>query len=154
MDWIHLIQDRKQWRALVNTTVNLGIYEKQEICWVSRRLLASQQGFCSVEFVKAYHSERGVQIVYIPKPLNHWDRKMLILFWRFLLCLPFVTHWFPVQDSHAVCNSNEFRVREHSRLCVNTSKIRHCRTVVKANNHDYYSTNWKHSHSSFTYFRV
>jgi hypothetical protein len=25
MDWIDLAQDRNQWRALVNTTVNLGV---------------------------------------------------------------------------------------------------------------------------------
>jgi hypothetical protein len=25
MDWIHLAQDRDQWRALVNTVMNLGV---------------------------------------------------------------------------------------------------------------------------------
>jgi hypothetical protein len=25
MDWIHLIQDRGQWRAVVNTAMNFGV---------------------------------------------------------------------------------------------------------------------------------
>jgi hypothetical protein len=25
MDWLHLAQDRDQWRALVNTVMNLGV---------------------------------------------------------------------------------------------------------------------------------
>jgi hypothetical protein len=38
------------------------------------------------------------------------------MFWRFLLCRSFATHTYPVQDSNAVSNSNEFSAGEHSRL--------------------------------------
>jgi hypothetical protein len=25
MNWVHLVQDRNQWKALVNTVINLGV---------------------------------------------------------------------------------------------------------------------------------
>jgi hypothetical protein len=45
MGWIDLAQDRDRWRGLVSMVMNLrGIY------WLAEDLLASQKGFCSVEF--------------------------------------------------------------------------------------------------------
>jgi hypothetical protein len=41
MDWIDLAQDRDQWRALVNTVMNLQ---------VAVQLAASQEGLSSMEF--------------------------------------------------------------------------------------------------------
>jgi hypothetical protein len=47
VDWIHLSQDRGQWWAVVN----LQLHKKGEISWSSERLLASQEGLCSLELV-------------------------------------------------------------------------------------------------------
>jgi hypothetical protein len=30
VDWLHLAQDRDQWRAAVNTVMNLGVLQKAE----------------------------------------------------------------------------------------------------------------------------
>jgi hypothetical protein len=48
MDWIDLAQDRDQWRALVNTVMNLGIPQNS---WVGERLAASQEGLSSMEIL-------------------------------------------------------------------------------------------------------
>jgi hypothetical protein len=45
VDWINLAQDRDQWRAFVN---------KESL---TERLLASQQGLCSMEFVIKSHCD-------------------------------------------------------------------------------------------------
>jgi hypothetical protein len=31
MDWIHVAQDRDQWRAVVNTVMNLKLHKRQGI---------------------------------------------------------------------------------------------------------------------------
>jgi len=41
VDWIHVAQDRDQWRAVVNTVINLPFPYK-----------ASKEGLCSLELVK------------------------------------------------------------------------------------------------------
>jgi hypothetical protein len=33
VDWIHMAQDRPQWRALVNTVMNLQFYERLIVTW-------------------------------------------------------------------------------------------------------------------------
>jgi hypothetical protein len=44
MDWIDLDQDKDQWRALINTAINLW-----EILGVAARLAASQEGRTCME---------------------------------------------------------------------------------------------------------
>lgn len=55
MDWIHLIQNRDQWRAIVNTVMNLffpsSMVSLFGISWVAELLLDSQQGLGVKELV-------------------------------------------------------------------------------------------------------
>jgi hypothetical protein len=46
MDWIDRAQDRDQWRALVNTVMNLRVLGNFR---VATRLAASQEGLSSME---------------------------------------------------------------------------------------------------------
>jgi hypothetical protein len=50
MDWIDLARDRYQWRALVNTVMNLQVAKKLENSAVTERL-ATSQGLSSMELV-------------------------------------------------------------------------------------------------------
>jgi hypothetical protein len=52
VDWMYLIQDRDQWRAVVNTGMNLQApYGGGGICWLAEWLLASQDGLYSMKLV-------------------------------------------------------------------------------------------------------
>jgi hypothetical protein len=51
MDWIHLAQDRDQWRALMNTLVNLRVPKILGISWVGGQLLTSE-GFSSIQLAR------------------------------------------------------------------------------------------------------
>jgi hypothetical protein len=52
MDWIDLAQDKDQWRALVNTVMNLrGFHKMLGSSWVAVQLSASQEGISSMELV-------------------------------------------------------------------------------------------------------
>jgi hypothetical protein len=42
VDWIHMVQDRDQWRDLENTKMNLRIPQKAGISQLTLQLLASQ----------------------------------------------------------------------------------------------------------------
>jgi hypothetical protein len=49
MDWIHLAQDREWLRAFVITVMKLQVLLKAGVHCLGERLLASQEGFCSME---------------------------------------------------------------------------------------------------------
>jgi hypothetical protein len=51
VDWILVSHERGQWRALANTIVNLRVPKRRGISRVVGRLLASQEGLCSIELV-------------------------------------------------------------------------------------------------------
>jgi hypothetical protein len=51
MDWIDLAQDRNQWRALVNTGMNLRVLQNVGKFLRAVQLAASQKGISSMELV-------------------------------------------------------------------------------------------------------
>jgi hypothetical protein len=51
VDWIHLAQYRVQWRALVNTVINLRVPLKAGKFWRGELPSASQEELCSVQLV-------------------------------------------------------------------------------------------------------
>jgi hypothetical protein len=48
MDWIDLAQGRDQWRALVNTVMNLRFHKMLGSSCVAAQLAASQEGLSSM----------------------------------------------------------------------------------------------------------
>jgi hypothetical protein len=44
MDWIHLAQDKIQWRTLVNTVINLRIPKRRTVSWLVEDVPAAQEG--------------------------------------------------------------------------------------------------------------
>jgi hypothetical protein len=51
MDWIDVAKDRDQWRALLNTVMNLWVSSKLGSSWVAAQLPASQEGLSSKKLV-------------------------------------------------------------------------------------------------------
>jgi hypothetical protein len=51
MDWIHLAQDRDQWRTLVNTVMNIWVPQNVGKFLSSWQPAASQEGLISMESV-------------------------------------------------------------------------------------------------------
>jgi hypothetical protein len=49
VDWIHLAQDRDEWRAVLNTVMTFGFHEKMELYLLSERLSYSQDGLCYMQ---------------------------------------------------------------------------------------------------------
>jgi hypothetical protein len=50
VDFVHLVRDRDQSRAVVNTIVNIRFHKGHRITWLTKRLLASQERFSVWEF--------------------------------------------------------------------------------------------------------
>jgi hypothetical protein len=50
VDWIHLVQDTVQWRALVNMVMNLSLRKRWGLFWPTEWLLASQEWFRSIGY--------------------------------------------------------------------------------------------------------
>jgi hypothetical protein len=48
VDWIHVAQDRYQWRAVVKMVMN-HLVKRCVISWLAKRLLFSQGELCSME---------------------------------------------------------------------------------------------------------
>jgi hypothetical protein len=48
MDWIDMAQDRDQWRALVNTVLNLRVHKMRGSSLGAAQLVAPQEGLSSV----------------------------------------------------------------------------------------------------------
>jgi hypothetical protein len=63
MDWIELAQDRDGCRALVKAVMNLGFHKMRVISWLAEKLLASQEGLCSMEVVSQLVSQSVSQSV-------------------------------------------------------------------------------------------
>jgi hypothetical protein len=51
VDWMHLTHDRDQWRDVVNTVMNIRFPKIWVISRINERLLASQEGLCSIKLV-------------------------------------------------------------------------------------------------------
>jgi hypothetical protein len=49
VDQMRLVQDRDQWRDLVNTIMNF--HKSQGICWIVESLLDSRERLCSIKSV-------------------------------------------------------------------------------------------------------
>jgi hypothetical protein len=61
VEWIHTTPNGERWRALVNMTglVDLGLHKRRSISLYLSVLLASKEGFCTMELVRlaSYCSE-------------------------------------------------------------------------------------------------
>jgi hypothetical protein len=55
-DWINLVQDRYLWRVLANTEMNLWVPKMLENSLVSEKLMASKEGFSSMELAQLVRS--------------------------------------------------------------------------------------------------
>jgi len=49
MAWIYLAQDSEQWRAIVNTVMNIQVPQKTEIYCLPKRLLAYREELLPME---------------------------------------------------------------------------------------------------------
>jgi hypothetical protein len=49
MDWIRLVQDRHQWRDVVNTVMNFGFHKMLGNSLIAERLAVSQEAFDYME---------------------------------------------------------------------------------------------------------
>jgi hypothetical protein len=77
MDTIDLTEDRDQWRALVNTVMNLQ-FPWTGSSWVAAQLAASQEGLSSMMLVSSAVNEpalRGWILESVDVPNYFWERQ-------------------------------------------------------------------------------
>jgi hypothetical protein len=64
VDWLHLAQDREQWRTLLNTKKkNIGFYKRRKISWLAECLLATE-GLCSIDLLITCMSSARSNVVW------------------------------------------------------------------------------------------
>jgi hypothetical protein len=76
MDWFDLTQDRVQWRALVNTVMNLRFHKMLGISWAAAQLAASQERLSSMsewvsEWVSDFLKHRALSVCLAHVTLIH-----------------------------------------------------------------------------------
>jgi hypothetical protein len=63
MEWIDLAQDRDQWRVLVNTVINLSLYEILGSSRFAAQLVASQERLSSIESLSQSVSQSQCRVI-------------------------------------------------------------------------------------------
>jgi hypothetical protein len=70
VDWINLAQDRDQWRAFVNTVMELWVHKMLRIVSVAAQLAASQEGHSSLSDDGVLNGHQRSGVTYCPHHLT------------------------------------------------------------------------------------
>ena len=148
MDRIDMAQNRDRWRALVNEVMNLRVQKMRGVFRLAEDLLASYEGFCSIELFSQSVSQSISQsisqsVIYLNSP-TFFNTTLLfcpLLFWAFFLSLyafifflPLVFSSFHVVSSSLISLSFLFVLRNkpHCNYTAyfNLSNVRRCCTPL------------------------